>query len=245
SRGWGPAGRGALIEGRPSSPEGGGLDVRALAKRGRRPAQDDPPGLHHVRAGGDGHRPPPILLHPPHRPLPLAGDRLHDRPQLPHDQGRQPERWLVEHQQGRARHQRAADREHLLLAAAERAGELAPALAQAREPLEHLAERALDGLAVAPAVGAHLEVLEHGHLRKEPPPLPPAAAGRAGGARRGAPPPRRRPPRKKTTPPPLGRTSPESARKVDVLPAPLGPMIATISLSCTVTDTPSTAATLP
>src|SRR5439155_22606844 len=50
---------------------------------------------------------------------------------------------------------------------------------------------------------------------------------------------------RKTIRPPLGRTSPESARRVEVLPAPLGPMIATISPSCTVTDTPSTAATLP
>src|SRR4030095_1498524 len=64
-----------------------------------------------------------------------------------------------------------ADREHLLLAAAEGARELTPPLAQARETLEHLGERALDACAVAPPVGAHAEVVEHGHLGKEAPPL--------------------------------------------------------------------------
>jgi len=45
--------------------------------------------------------------------------------------------------------------------------------------------------------------------------------------------------------PPLGRTRPESARRVEVFPAPLGPMIATISPSSTLTETPATAATFP
>ena len=36
---------------------------------------------------------------------------------LARDQGRQAERRLVQHQQARAAHQRAADRQHLLLAA--------------------------------------------------------------------------------------------------------------------------------
>src|SRR5207249_6991004 len=106
------------------------------------------------------------------------------RPDLADDQRGQTERRLVEHQQGRARHQRAADREHLLLAAAERAGELAPALAQAREPLEDFGERALDRLAVAPAVRAHPEILEDRHLRKEPPSRSEERrVGKEGGAR--------------------------------------------------------------
>ena len=56
-----------------------------------------------------------------------------------HQQRRQPDRGLVDQQQPRRRHQRARDREHLLLAARQRAGELAPALLQHREGL--VAER--------------------------------------------------------------------------------------------------------
>ena len=51
------------------------------------------------------------------------------------DPRREAERGLVEQQHARAGHQRAADREHLLLAAGEQAGALGPALAQDREQL--------------------------------------------------------------------------------------------------------------
>ena len=59
-----------------------------------------------------------------------------------------PASW-VEHEQPRVRHQRAADREHLLLAARELLPAVAEALAEARERGEH----ALEG-PVARAVGA-------------------------------------------------------------------------------------------
>ena len=52
---------------------------------------------------------------------------------LPHDQRREAERRLVEQQQPRPRHQRAGDRQHLLLAARQRAAALVQALLQARE----------------------------------------------------------------------------------------------------------------
>ena len=54
--------------------------------------------------------------------------------------GARPERRLVEQQQLRPRHQRAADRAHLLLAAGHRAGLLARALLQPREELEDAVE---------------------------------------------------------------------------------------------------------
>ena len=41
-----------------------------------------------------------------------------------HHQRRQPERWLVEQQQARQAHQRPPDGQHLLLAAAQGAGDL-------------------------------------------------------------------------------------------------------------------------
>ena len=59
-----------------------------------------------------------------------AADRRHD---LGQDLWRQSLRRLVHQQHARIRHQGAADREHLLLAAGERGGNLAPALAEARE----------------------------------------------------------------------------------------------------------------
>ena len=49
----------------------------------------------------------------------------------------------------------------------------------------------------------------------------------------------------KITRPAEGRTRPEMARRVEVLPAPLGPITATISPAATESDIPFTAATLP
>src|SRR5262245_41114368 len=53
-----------------------------------------------------------------------------------HERG-EAERRFVHQQQSRRRNQRACDRNHLLLAAAERASNLVLAFAQAREALEH------------------------------------------------------------------------------------------------------------
>ena len=51
-------------------------------------------------------------------------------------------------------------------------------------------------------------------------------------------------PRKTTRPPALG-TRPVMARRVEVLPAPFGPMMATTSPSATSREIPFTAVTLP
>src|SRR4030095_15277217 len=61
----------------------------------------------------------------------------------------------------------AAERAHLLPAAAEGAGELVTPLGEPREPPQHLLERLLDGLAVATPVRAPPEILEDPHLREE------------------------------------------------------------------------------
>ena len=83
------------------------------------------------------------------------------------DDGRQPERGLVEHEEPRARHQRAPDRGHLLLAARERPGELPAALGQEREEREHALERLPPQAPALGAARAQLEVLEHGHRGEE------------------------------------------------------------------------------
>ena len=59
------------------------------------------------------------------------------------DQRRKAERRLVEQQQARLAHQRARDRQHLLLAARQGAGQLVLALLQAREALELALDRCL------------------------------------------------------------------------------------------------------
>ena len=84
-----------------------------------------------------------------------------------HEQRREAERRLVEQQQPRPRHERARDREHLLLAARERAGALLAALAQAREQLEHALAVRCDPGAVLAQVGAELEVLLDREVRED------------------------------------------------------------------------------
>ena len=61
----------------------------------------------------------------------------------------------------RPRHQRPADRQHLLLAARQRAGALLGALLQHREVPEHRLEVLRHAVGVAARVGAHAQVLAH------------------------------------------------------------------------------------
>ncbi len=86
------------------------------------------------------------------------------------DQRREPFRRLVHQQHARIAHQRAADREHLLLAARERAGGLLLALLQARE---HSNTRSRSTGACSPrgARCATIEVLAHRQRREDAPPL--------------------------------------------------------------------------
>src|SRR5262249_53046946 len=78
----------------------------------------------------DQHDREPLGLQPP--------DRRHD---LGDDLRRQPFRRLVHQQHAPVRHQRAPDRQHLLLAARERAGDLPSALPKPREELGDRLER--------------------------------------------------------------------------------------------------------
>src|SRR5260370_34881136 len=83
---------------------------------------------------------------------------------LDQDRG-EAERGLVEQQQARARHQRAGNGEHLLLAPRKPAAALMQALLQARKQREHALEilGEMRGLASRAAL---LQVLEHAHARK-------------------------------------------------------------------------------
>ena len=85
---------------------------------------------------------------------------LHQREHLVDPHRREPQRWLVEDQQPRFGHQRAADREHLLLSAGERAGALRGPLLQPRKYGEDALHVPRAVLAAA-AIAAELEVLAH------------------------------------------------------------------------------------
>ena len=68
---------------------------------------------------------------------PASLSRRDHRPDLPPHQGPEPFRRFVEDQELRVGHQRAADGEHLLLAAGERVGLLIAALRELREERDH------------------------------------------------------------------------------------------------------------
>src|SRR6185503_15631994 len=68
------------------------------------------------------------------------------------------------------RHQAAADRQHLLLAARQRTGALRASLGQTREDREYASAVLLAALAAA-AVGAEIEVFADRHVREDTPAL--------------------------------------------------------------------------
>ena len=97
-------------------------------------------------------------------PVADAGDHRADRL---HHHRREAERGLVEHEQCRPGHERAADREHLLLAAGQLPGELLLPLVEDGEDLEHARGVLPDAGASLPDKSTEFEVLEHRHVRPD------------------------------------------------------------------------------
>ena len=91
--------------------------------------------------------------------------------QLLHHGGREPERRLVEQQDIRVGHQRAADGEHLLFAAAHGARDLGGAFAQARKQPEHLFAPRRFAVAGALRVGAEQEIFLHRQVAEDAAPF--------------------------------------------------------------------------
>src|SRR3989454_3646388 len=132
----------------------------------RRPAEDDATGLHHVAAVGHPEGKVRVLLDHEHRGTapPDVGDDLEGRLH----QGRcEAERGLVEQDQPRPRHQRAGDREHLLLAARERARHLPPPISEDRELGGDALEVLVHSAAVAPHIRSYLEILQDREMGKD------------------------------------------------------------------------------
>ena len=122
-------------------------------------------GLEHIGAVGDGKRRLRVLLHEQDgraRGVQLADD-VED---LLDQNGREAHGRLVEHEKLGLAHERAAHREHLLLAAGECAGDLTAALLQTREALVNVRDTRLDG-GIGLRVRAHLQILLHGHLLED------------------------------------------------------------------------------
>ena len=142
-----------------------------------------------------------------------------------------------------AGHERASHREHLLLAAGERAALLLQAVAEPREEREHVLEVPGNRFAVGAREGPQLEVLEHGHRREDPAALGGLGDAEPGDAVGGHP----------VDPPAaeahgrLAAGAPSRARScsVVVLPAPFEPIRVTISPRPTLSDTPLSARMLP
>src|SRR5690606_9017829 len=102
---------------------------------------------------------------------PLAVDLANDLEDFLHEEGRQAEGRLVEHDQPRLGHQRAGDGEHLLLAPREVAGLGAPALGQAWEVgVGLVAQLGEAGLRVAARIGGEQAVVGR-QVLEDPPAL--------------------------------------------------------------------------
>src|SRR5262245_32763618 len=111
---------------------GKALADRLIGHDARRAVENDAALFEDAARRADGGGPPHVLLHEKERDALLAhaSDRGED---LVHHQRRQALGRLVHQQELRLAYQRAADRQHLLLAARQRPAGLPPALGQTRK----------------------------------------------------------------------------------------------------------------
>ena len=106
--------------------------------------QDDPAGLQHIAFMGDLQGEIGVLLDHEDRDA-LAVDRGDQFEHAIDEERRQAHGRLVHAEQARAAHQRARHRDHLLLAARQRAGALIEPLGDARKQFQHAREIVGDG----------------------------------------------------------------------------------------------------
>src|SRR3989442_1852264 len=141
------------------------------AELGRRPRHDDAARLEEVGVIGEVERRRDVLLDEQDAHALLAVDGAHDAEDLAGDERRESERGLVEEEQARPQHERAPDREHLLLAPGEAPGGLTPSLAQHRKIVVDPREVPRRRARRAPRIGAEPEIFLHGELHERPAPL--------------------------------------------------------------------------
>src|SRR5215472_10617851 len=151
-----------------SASQVGALDVFARHQGARGTLGGQPPGLEHVGVVRDLERLPRVLLD--HQDGETARvDLLDLLEQALDDLRRQAERGLVHEQQPWLGDQGSRDGQHLLLAPGQRAGELAPALAQAREQLEQMVDARAERGAVPARERPQLEIFVDAEGREELP----------------------------------------------------------------------------
>src|SRR6266508_1046911 len=138
---------------RAAGAEIGALDDLVFRQLPRRAAERDAPLLHQEELMGDLQRHVGVLLDEEDGG-PVAIELGDDVEDLGDDQRRQAERGLVHQQEARSRHEGARDREHLLLAARERARHLLTALLQSREASVHPLDVGADAGPVAAPINA-------------------------------------------------------------------------------------------
>src|SRR6266576_1278305 len=148
----------------------GFLDLFGREELATRALLDHDPRLEHVAAVRDLERFMRVLLDQQDRGA-LRVDLADDREDRLDEDRRQTERGLVQQQHLRSRHQRAAHRKHLLLAAGEGARDLVPALLQPRKKREHALHIGRYAGFVVARVGTHDQVVENAHPREQSPAL--------------------------------------------------------------------------
>src|SRR5712691_9015797 len=153
-----------------TSSEVGPADFGFREQRFRRAFGGDAALLEHVGARGDLERERRVLLDEQNGDAARV-DLLDHAEHSEHYRRGETERGLIEQEQARLRHERAPDREHLLLAAGERARRLLEPLAQDGKYPADPFERFGTPRARRAPVAAELEVLAHAQAGEEPPPL--------------------------------------------------------------------------
>ena len=123
--------------------------------------------LEHECTMGTGERLVRVLLDQKDRRA-LLVDLRDDLEDLLDELRRETHRRLVKQQEARLRHQRPADREHLLLTTGHRAALLGPPFRETRKQRKHPVEVRGHGAAVFAAEGSHVEILHHGHAGEDP-----------------------------------------------------------------------------
>src|SRR5262245_7602373 len=150
---------------RGSAPEIRLPDVVVGEELARGALERDAPCLHDVPARRDPERHPGILLDHQHGRA-VALDRRDDREHRFHHCRREAERRLVEQHEAGARHQRAPDRQHLLLTAGECAGNLSATLEEDGELRVDAIEVHGDLRLIPPEIRPHLQVFSYSYLRE-------------------------------------------------------------------------------
>src|SRR5216683_3550758 len=173
SRSWGDCQAANLRT--PSEPEVSLANARIILHFGGRAAQNDSSILEDVCAARSIKRDKNVLLDQDERRA-FAIDLLNDLDQVVDDVGSQAERELVDHQELRPGHQAAPDRDHLLLAARQRA-RIARELVRKRGEMTEHPLQVVAHLAISAEICAQEQVLLDRHRSKQT-----AALGHVGDA---------------------------------------------------------------